>query len=244
MNEVFWALHAGFDREGPGDVADTRRALELTGLSGAIDVVDMGSGPGASALTLLSDLPEARVTALDAHGSFLEDARGRAEAAGVEDRLSTVEADMAKPPFPPASFDLIWSEGAAYIVGVSTALAAWKPLLRPGGRIAFSDAIWLTDPPHPRSKAMWEEYPAMTNAAGVREWIAAAGYECLGDFVVSDQAWENYYAPHGLRLDALEAEHGIDHPTLREAREEIAVRRDHGNDYGYGFFVATPAPGG
>jgi hypothetical protein len=29
-------------------------------------------------------------------------------------------------------------------------------------------------------------------------------------------------------------------PALAGAREEIAVRRAHGGDYGYGFFVVAP----
>lgn len=240
MNGVFWELHSGFDREGPGDDADTRRALALTGLSGRLDVIDMASGPGASTLVLLRDLPEARVTALDRHEPFLEHARRRVEAAGNADRLTTVRADMGAPPVASGSFDLIWCEGAAYITGVPTALAAWKPLLRPGGRIAFTEAVWLTDTPHPEAAAMWREYPAMSDAAGVRGWIAGAGYGLIGDFVLSDRAWDNYYAPHGERLDMLEARHGADHPVLLESRKDIVVRRDHGGEFGYAFFVAAP----
>ena len=37
----------------------------------------------------------------------------------------------------------------------------------------------------------------------------------------------------------LAAQHGAD-PDLAETREEIEVRRAHGGDYGYGFFVAAP----
>jgi SAM-dependent methyltransferase len=241
MAPRFWELHSGHDREGPGDTADTMRALALTGLGGPLDILDIACGPGPSALDLLGALPEARVTGLDAHQPFLDHAERRIAAAGHAARFSTVLGDMAAPPFDPGTFDLIWCEGAAYIIGVETALRAWKPLLRPGGRLAFTEAIWLTAAPHPRARSLWTEYPAMADAAGVRDRIAAAGYALLGDFVISDRAWDNYYLPHGPRLDALEVLHGNDDAVLGEAREEIAVRRDHAAEYGYGFFVTAPA---
>ena len=108
----------------------------------------------------------------------------------------------------------------------------------PGGRIAFSEAVWLTESPAPRARALFAEYPAMTHLAGVKGWIAAAGLRPLGDFLLSREAWEAYYLPLAERLGALEAAHGADHPVLAEHREEIAVWREHGADYGYGFFVA------
>ena len=202
-------------------------------------MLDAGSGPGAASLTLLAALPEAEVTAVDLHPPFLAEAEARAAAAGVAARLGTLAADMAALPFPPASFDLVWSEGAAYSVGVPRALAAWAPLLAPGGRIAFSEAVWLTAAPHPRARALFAGYPAMTDMAGVRRWIAAAGLTPLGDFRLSPSAWEAYYGPLAARVEAVQARHGAEHPVLAEHLEEIAVWRAHGADYGYGFFVAA-----
>jgi hypothetical protein len=43
-------------------------------------------------------------------------------------------------PFEPGSFDLLWSEGAAHIMGVSEALAAWRPLLRMGGYVRLPES--------------------------------------------------------------------------------------------------------
>jgi SAM-dependent methyltransferase len=238
VDPLFWELHSGLAHEAPGSRADTLRALALTGLTGPLRVLDAGSGPGAASLALLAALPEAEVTAVDLHAPFLAEAEARAEAAGVASRLRTLAADMAAPAFPPGSFDLVWSEGAAYAVGVPRALAAWAPLLAPGGRIAFSEAVWLTATPHPRAKALFAGYPAMTDVAGVRRWIAAAGLAPLGDFLLSPSAWEAYYEPLAERVEALLPRHGADHPALAETLEELAVWRAHGADYGYGFFVA------
>jgi SAM-dependent methyltransferase len=239
MDPLFWELHSGLDHEAPGSAADTRRALALAGTEGPARVLDIASGPGAASLVLLDALPEAQVTATDRHAPFLEAAAARVAAAGHAARFRTVAADMAALPFAPESFDLLWCEGAAYIIGVPAALAAWRPLLAPGGRLAFSEAVWLTDAPAPRARDLFAGYPAMTDVAGVRAWIAAAGWRLLGDFLLPEAAWDNYYGPLGTRLAALEAEHGPS-PAFDETREEIAVRAAHGGDYGYAFFVAAP----
>ncbi len=79
----------------------------------------------------------------------------------------------------------------------------------------------------------------MTDMAGLRAWIADAGLRPIADFLVADRAWANYYGPLAERLERLAAIHGAEHPVLAEAAEEIAVRRDHAADYGYGFFIAA-----
>jgi SAM-dependent methyltransferase len=241
MDPIFFELYRGLDRAGPGTREDTLRALALTGLGGPLRILDLGAGPGAASLALLAALPEARATALDLHEPFLRHAETRARAAGLAARLGTVAADMARPPFEPDSFDLLWSEGAAYIPGVEAALAAWRPLVAAGGRIAFSEAVWLTDEPHPETRAFWTEYPAMTDIDGTRRRIARAGWRPLGDFVLGEAAWTNYYEPLAARAALLAAEHGADHPVLAEMAQEIAIRRDHAAEYGYAFFVAEPA---
>jgi SAM-dependent methyltransferase len=147
---------------------------------------------------------------------------------------------MAALPFPPRSFDLIWSEGAAYSVGVPVALAHWKALLAPGGRIAFSEIVWTSATPHSRTRAVFaEDYPAMTDAAGVRGWIAGAGLRIVGEFDVSQAGWAAYYGALEQRIAALAVVHGADHPVLVAHRAEIETWREHGADFAYRFFVTS-----
>ena len=235
MDEAMRALYDGLDRAGPGSPEDTRRAFALTGLSGPIRVLDIACGPGPASLVLLDALPEASLTATDLHPPFLAAAARRVAATGQGARFRTVEADMAALPFPEASFDLLWCEGAAYILGVPQALAAWRPLIAPGGRLAFSEAVWLTDRPAAAARAIFAGYPDMTDVPGTRARVAQAGWRLLGDFVLSHAAWEAYYAPLEARARALP-----DSGPVRETREEIDVWRRHGADYGYAFFVAAP----
>lgn len=238
VDPLFFELHTGLLREAPGGTEETLKALALTGLGGAVRVLDIGCGPGAAVVAILGALPEAKAVAVDLHAPFLAEAALRAEKAGVGARLETLKADMGALPFEPGRFDLLWCEGAIYFLGIGQALDLWRPLLAPGGRIAFTDAVWLAEKPGPDVRAFWSGYPGMTDRAGVRATIAAAGWRLLGEFVLPERAWERYYGPLGARCEALAAEHGADHPVLAEARREIGIWREHGRDYGYAFFVA------
>ena len=118
-------------------------------------MLDLGCGPGAASAALLGALPEAEVTGVDLHAPFVAAARARAAAAGTGARFRGVVGDMLTPPAAPESVDLIWSEGAAYAVGLDAALRAWRPLLRAGGRLALSEIVWTTADPHPAAAAFW-----------------------------------------------------------------------------------------
>lgn len=239
MDADFRALWEGLDRLGPGSDRDTRRALELTGLSGPLEVLDLGAGTGAASLTLLAALPKALVTAIDLHPPFLERARARADAAGFGERLTTLAADMAAPPVAPGTVDLIWSEGAVYQLGVAAALRAWAPLLSPRGLVVFSEPVWSTAEPDPELRAAFAEYPAMTPVPGVWDRIADAGYASVAGFLFREEAWDAFYGPLAARERALR-EAGGDNRALAEARAEIALRERFREQYGYAMFLVRP----
>jgi SAM-dependent methyltransferase len=232
---AFFAVHHDMPREGPGDRATVEEALRLAGpLPARPDVLDIACGPGGQTLDLADLLPGARITALDGYPPFLAQLKARARDAGVLDRITIMRGDMATLPWPPQSFDLIWCEGAAYIIGFETALAAWKPLLRPAGVLALSD-------PPASVRACWAEYPAMEDVASARRRAKKHGYEIAGDFVLSDAAWEtHYYGPLEERLNAATLQLAGDpvaEAVLAEIRDEIDCRRRHPEYYGYVFLV-------
>ena len=127
LMEVFFDVQGDLPRQGPGDDASTLKVIALCGeLPNAPSILDIGCGPGAQTIALAQALPDAIITAVDIHAPYLDQLRNRAEGT---DRITTKEADMAALPFEPSSFDVLWSEGAAYIMGVGAALKAWRPLL-------------------------------------------------------------------------------------------------------------------
>src|SRR6185312_16995079 len=143
-SRVFFDVHHGLPREGPGNRDCTARALALARpLPESARVLDIACGPGMQTMDLAALLPTASIVALDCHPPFLAEVQRRAVAGGAADRIATVLGDMAALPFPASSFDLIWCEGAAYVMGLAQALRAWRPLLRRGGRLALTEAVWL-----------------------------------------------------------------------------------------------------
>ena len=243
---AFFELHSGLPREGPGNRESTARALALAGaLPPAPRVLDIACGPGMQTMDLAALLPAARITAVDLHAPYLEELRRRAEAAGAADRIEILRADMTALPFAPDSFDLIWCEGAAYIMGVGNALRAWRPLLRAGGKLALTEAVWLKpDPPEPVRRC-WAEYPAMADIEASRALVRDCGYELLGDFVLPDAAWwDDYYGPKEKRLMELlpiRAGDPIASAILGESREDLAIHRKYSGYYGYVFLVLALA---
>ncbi len=241
--QVFMQVHRGLPRQGPGSRACTRRALERVGpLLGDPRVLDIACGPGMQTMDLAALLPRATITAVDMLPEFVQEARGRAEARGVADRVKVLPADMRELPFEPGSFDLIWCEGAAYIMGVPQALGAWAPLLREQGRIALTEVAWLTPERPPLLQKYWEEaYPPMTDVAGCREHIESAGLQPIADFVLPASAWwDDYYRPLEERVDQLTealAGDAVAKRVLASYREELAMFRDYGEYYGYVFLV-------
>jgi hypothetical protein len=147
-------------------------------------------------------------------------------------------------PFAPGSVDAIWCEGAAYIMGVPAALAAWAPLLKPSGRIALTEAVWLKPDPPERVRTNWLEYPAMTDVAACRMMIARAGLKLLGDFVLPESAWlVDYYGPLEARARQLVDKYrgdAVAQSVVAESIEEVAVYREFSAFYGYQFFVMSP----
>lgn len=241
--DLFLELHQGMPRQGPGDDDVTAAAIALcTGLPEAPAILDIGCGPGAQTLVLARETG-GHVTAVDLYPQFLSELAARAALAGVADRVTTVEADMGDLPFEPGSFDLLWSEGAAYVIGVPQALAAWKPLMKPGGFIGISDMVWLTDDPPAEARAYFaQEYPALTTIARRLADVEAAGYRSLGHLVLPDAAWWGpYYTPLEARLAGFAAAHAGDEDAeavVAMSREEIENRRRFGDAYGYALFIA------
>lgn len=239
---VFFEVYEALPRQGPGSRACTARALELcVGLPADPFVLDLGCGSGAQTLDL-AELTGGRVTALDRHAPFVGTLAKQVAARGLADRVTPLVGDMAAPPCPPGGADLIWSEGAAYFLGIETALTTWRPLLRPGGCLAFTEAVWLRPDPPAEVRQMWDrEYPAMGDAAQNLALAARCGYEVLGHFTLPDAAWwDEFYTPMERRVDELRAKHAGDAEAgaaLDSIAVEIDLHRRHGDSYGYEFFV-------
>ncbi|MGI5358502.1 bifunctional class I SAM-dependent methyltransferase/N-acetyltransferase [Streptomyces sp. CA-252508] len=254
LYDAFFALHHGLPRQGPGSDATTRRLLSLATLAGPLPerprVLDLGCGPGRSALLLAGDTG-AEVTAVDLHEPFLAELRRAADARGLGDAVRTVAADMGGLPFPDGSFDLVWAESSAYAIGFDRALRSWRRLLAPhapgsggafaGGTLVLTECEWTTDSPSREARAFWDRHYALRTTAANTAAAVAAGYHVIGTHRQPESDWDEYYGPLGARADAADPAAPGMAEALAATRAEIAVRREHGSEYGYTGYVLRPA---
>lgn len=244
MNEeFFFSIFEGLPRQGPGSDACTAKAFSMIpGIPPDAEILDIGCGSGMQTLALARLCPHCRITASDIHQPFLDDVASRAKDAGLGERIRTVRASMDDLPFPEESFDLIWAEGSAFVMGFAEALAYWKKFLHQGGSMMMSDCVWFSDSPHRECREFFEkEYPAMKPERVIREMILSAGYRILGSFRLPDvDWWTQYYTPLARRLDVLEKEHAGNEEEMSlilMIRTELEIHRKYSSDYGYTCFV-------
>ena len=244
LRDIFYDLYAWLPRAGPGDDGSTERALGMCGeLAATPRTLDVGCGPGRQTLVLARRC--ASVVGLDNHLPFLTRLRADAVGAGLADRIELVQADMAAMPFPHSSFDLVWSEGAAYQMGTEAACTAWRSLLREPGYLALTEACRLRDELPAEVERCWaDEGIELLDVDGVIGLVAQAGYDVIGHFVLPESSWwRQYYTPLEQRIPVIEKRYPNE-PAAAEviegARYEIETYRKHAACYGYLFVVARP----
>lgn len=186
--------------------------------------------------------PGCCITAVDVHQPYLDQLARRAASAGVGDRITTVRASMDNLPFPGASFDVLWAEGSIFVIGFSEGLVSWRRLLRPGGYLCLTEAVWFTENPSSEAAAFWNEcYPEITTVRENRAIAERAGYEVVATFPLPGSAWwEDYYTPLIKRLEELRptvAGNPGAEDLIEFTEREIAVYREHAGEYGYEFFI-------
>jgi len=239
--EKFLEIYGTLPRAGPGSNELTRKAFRMMrDVPGSPRILDVGCGPGMQTVELLR-ISDGTVVALDLLPQMLDRVQAAAETAGVADRLVTVEQDMKEMEFPASSFDVIWAEGAIYLVGFEAGLEQFKRFVKPDGYIAVSDVVWLKLNPPAEALEFWEEYPDIASIEEKREVVERVGLEMVGHFVFPPAAWtKHYYDPMETRIDEKVREWQGDpdgEAVLNEARHEIAVFRRCGDFYSYAFFV-------
>lgn len=238
--EYFHELFDDLPRQAPGCDPATSRALKLVhDLPHRPRVLDVGCGSGAPTLIVAKELG-ASVVAIDNHGPMLE--RLRCAAAGTGLDIETREMSMIDMPFESESFDLIWAEGALFIVGLERGLRDFKMFLEPGGFLAFTELCWFTDDPSNEIKEYFDQvYPSIQTVDQVRHLARDCGYELVGDFELPASAWwDDYYSPMLERINDLRIKNaGVPEAESVYARCEVEteIYWRHSASYGYAFFV-------
>src|SRR5689334_394587 len=84
---VFWEIHHGMPRQGPGNRQSTARALAMCAeLPAEPRILDVGCGPGIQTIEL-AERTDGDIVAVDLHQPYLEELEARAQQARVSNRI-------------------------------------------------------------------------------------------------------------------------------------------------------------
>jgi SAM-dependent methyltransferase len=103
-------------------------------------VLDLGTGPGTSAIAIAAARPGYRVIGLDLSAVMIGRARRGVAAAEVGDRVRLCVGDGAALPFGNGTIDAVTAHSVLYLVEDAPAvLAEVRRVLAPGGRAVFME---------------------------------------------------------------------------------------------------------
>jgi ubiquinone/menaquinone biosynthesis C-methylase UbiE len=119
-----------------------RRVLELAAVRDGEDVLEVATGTGAQLVELALRNPSGRTVGVELADGMLAQTRKRLAASGIEARVEMLQASALELPLEDEGFDLVVNGYMLDLMpraDIPRALAEFKRVLRPGGRLALSN---------------------------------------------------------------------------------------------------------
>jgi cyclopropane fatty-acyl-phospholipid synthase-like methyltransferase len=242
--ELIIDLQKDSERQGPGSEKETLKALGFMNLPNdqKLKIADIGCGSGGQTITLAQKI-NCQITAVDLYSEFLDELNEKSEKLGLKDKIITLQKSMEDLPFKNEEFDIIWSEGAVYIVGFENGIKKWKTYLKVGGYLAVSEITWVTNSRPKEIEEFWkQEYAEIDTTSNKIKILENNGYSLVGYFYLNQESWiENYYKPMEARFEAFLKRHNNSElacKVVEEYKSEINLYLKYKDYYSYGFYIA------
>jgi len=106
-------------------------------------ILDVGTGPGLLPMRIAAAFPQLKVDAVDLSGEMIDRARQTAAATGQAEAVTFTVADVARLPFPDATFDLVVSTiSQHHWTDPGAGLRELNRVLRPEAQAWIYDFRW------------------------------------------------------------------------------------------------------
>ena len=178
MLEAIWG--EGF--LSPGGPAEVARVLEGHDIRGKA-VLDIGCGAGGIDVALVQTHGAGYVTGIDVEDSVLSHARNLVADKGLTDHVGLVKVAPGPLPFPPGTFDVVFSKDSIVHISDKHALMAEVArVLKPGGWFLASDWLIGVEVISPQMAAYIAAEGldfGMATPARYRDAMQAAGFELV-----------------------------------------------------------------
>ncbi|OQO92572.1 hypothetical protein B1813_10360 [Saccharomonospora piscinae] len=180
-------FHSGYwesdDDISPNEIAQWRMndvMIKKLGVSRGQRVLDVGAGVGAPAFQL-AEQTGATVVGVAITRSHVEEMRRRARQRGLDHLVSAELVDALAMPYPDDSFDAAWVVESFINIDRAPGLRAIARVLKPGGRLLFTDVLQPTRPVADTDEARAEMLDTMEmGQLPTREqylrWVRDAGF--------------------------------------------------------------------
>jgi arsenite methyltransferase len=229
----------------PGGLELTRRLARSLDLRNGQKVLDVASGPGATAFLLAAEYG-VEVEGVDLGEQSVAKANAKAAERGVGDRVGFTVGDAEQLPLPDASVDAVVCECAfCTFPDKPTAAAEMARVLKPGGRVGITDVA--LDPrrldDELRSLAGW--VACLADARPVEEYVALLAQ--AGLTVAHQEAHDEELAAMielidarlvAFRMAKVAALDGVDFDVARQ-RTALAAKAVKEGIAGYVLLTAT-----
>jgi SAM-dependent methyltransferase len=153
-------------------------------------VLDIGCGWAELLLRIVAAAPGAHGLGVDSDERLIERGRANAAARGLSDRVELRASDGAEPL---DAADAVTCIGADHVFGTQAeALAALRPVVRPGGVLLFGTGYWQRPPTTAEAAGLGATPDELPDFATLVDSCVAAGFRPLDLQTANEDEWNAF----------------------------------------------------